>query len=76
MYSSSIEYGGSPFAQWLKNIAQVHTAEFGTRVLYTGVNPGTFDTHANQHIHPAQAVGRCNHRHRRFLPGPGRTQRQ
>ena len=49
-YSSSIEYGGSPFAQWLKNIAQVHTAGFGTRVLYTGVNPGTFDTHANQHI--------------------------
>ena len=50
IYSSSIEYGGSPFAQWLKNIAQVHLAGFGTRVLYTGVNPGTFDTHANQHI--------------------------
>ncbi len=49
-YSSSIEYGGSPFAQWLKNIAQVHLAGFGTRVLYTGVNPGTFDTHANQNI--------------------------
>jgi uncharacterized protein (DUF1501 family) len=32
----------------LKNIAQVHLAGFGTRVLYTGVNPGTFDTHANQ----------------------------
>ena len=50
IYSSSIEYGGSPFAQWLKNIAQVHLAGFGTRVLYTGVNPGTFDTHANQNI--------------------------
>ena len=50
MYSSSVEYGGSPFAQWLKNIAQVHLADFGTRVLYTGVNPGTFDTHANQNI--------------------------
>jgi len=49
-YSSSVEYGGSPFAQWLKNIAQVHLADFGTRVLYTGVNPGTFDTHANQNI--------------------------
>jgi uncharacterized protein (DUF1501 family) len=47
-YSSSVEYGGSLFAQWLKNIAQVHLAGFGTRVLYTGVNPGTFDTHANQ----------------------------
>ena len=49
-YSSSVEYGGSPFAQWLKNIAQVHIAGFGTRVLYTGVNPGTFDTHANENI--------------------------
>ena len=48
MYSSSIEYGGSPFSQWVKNIAQVHLAEFGTRVLYTGLNPGAFDTHANQ----------------------------
>ena len=49
-YSSSVEYGGTPFAQWLKNIAQVHIAGFGTRVLYTGVNPGTFDTHANENI--------------------------
>ena len=49
-YASSVEYGGSPFAQWLKNIAQVHLSDFGTRVLYTGVNPGTFDTHANQNI--------------------------
>ena len=49
-YSSSVEYGGSLFAQWLKNIAQVHIAGFGTRVLYTGVNPGTFDTHANENI--------------------------
>ena len=49
-YSSSVEYGGSPFAQWLKSIAQVHLSDFGTRVLYTGVNPGTFDTHANENI--------------------------
>ena len=49
-YSSSVEYGGSPFAQWLKNIAQVHLSGFGTRILYTGVNPGTFDAHANQNI--------------------------
>ena len=47
-YTSSVEYGGSPFAQWLKNVAQVHLAGFGTRVLYTGLNPGAFDTHANQ----------------------------
>ena len=48
MYSSSVEYGGSPLAQWMKSVAQVHLANFGTRVFYTGVNPGTFDTHANQ----------------------------
>ena len=47
-YTSTVEYGGSQFAQWVKNIAQVHLAEFGTRVLYTGLNPGAFDTHANQ----------------------------
>ena len=45
-----MEYGGSPFAQWLKNIAQVHFSDYGTRILYTGVNPGTFDTHANENI--------------------------
>ncbi len=49
-YSSSVEYGGSAFAQWCKSIAQVHLAEFGTRILYTGLNPGAFDTHANQNI--------------------------
>lgn len=48
MYESTQEYGRDLFAQWLKNIAQVHLADFGTRVLYTGLNPGTFDTHANQ----------------------------
>lgn len=47
-YASSVEYNRDLFAQWLKNIAQVHLADFGTRVLYTGLNPGTFDTHANQ----------------------------
>lgn len=48
MYSSTLEYGRDYFAQWLKNIAQVHLAGFGTRVLYTSLNPGTFDSHANQ----------------------------
>lgn len=47
-YASTVEYGGSQFSQWVKNIAQVHLAEFGTRVLYTSLNPGAFDTHANQ----------------------------
>jgi uncharacterized protein (DUF1501 family) len=50
MYSSSVTYNRDLFAQWLKNIAQVHLAGFGTRILYTSLNPGTFDTHANQNI--------------------------
>ena len=50
IYSSTVEYNGDYFSQWVRNIAQVHLAEFGTRVLYTGLNPGTFDTHANQAV--------------------------
>ena len=47
-YSSSVEYNGDQLAQWVKNIAQVHLSDFGTRILYTSLNPGDFDTHANQ----------------------------
>jgi uncharacterized protein (DUF1501 family) len=47
-YSSTVEYSGSQFAQWLKSVAMVHLAGLGTRVFYTGLNPGAFDTHANQ----------------------------
>ena len=47
-YTSPVEYNGDQFSQWVKNIAQVHLADFGTRILYTGLNPGAFDTHANQ----------------------------
>ena len=47
-YSSTVEYNGDYFSQWVKNIAQVHLSDFGTRILYTGLNPGAFDTHANQ----------------------------
>ncbi len=47
-YSSSVEYAGDLFSQWVKNIAQVHLSDFGTRVFYTSLFPGAFDTHANQ----------------------------
>ena len=47
-YSSTVEYNGDPFSQWVKNIAQVHLSDFGTRILYTRLDPGAFDTHANQ----------------------------
>ena len=49
-YSSSVEYNGDQFSQWCKNVAQVHLAGLGSRVLYTGLNPGAFDTHANQPV--------------------------
>ena len=35
-------------AQYMKNIAQVHLAEFGTRVLYTTAPYNSFDTHAGE----------------------------
>jgi len=54
-YSSSIEYGGSPLSQWLKSIAQVHLADFGTRVFYTGVNPGRYPRQPERHA--SQTVG-------------------
>ena len=45
-YTSTIEYGGSPIAQGLKNAAQVMFADFGTRVYYT--QQGSYDTHSGQ----------------------------
>ena len=45
-YSSSIEYADTPIARKLKGIAQVHTADLGTRVFYC--DHGSFDTHADQ----------------------------
>ncbi len=45
-YSSSIEYADTPIARKLRGIAQVHTAELGTRVFYC--DHGSFDTHADQ----------------------------
>ena len=48
MYSSDLEYSASAVGQYMKNIAQTHLAEFGTRVLYTTSPYNGFDTHANQ----------------------------
>ena len=45
-YSSSIEYADTSIARKLKGIAQVHTADLGTRVFYC--DHGSFDTHADQ----------------------------
>ena len=46
MYSSSVEYPDTSIAKKLKGIAQVHMANFGSRIFY--VDHGSFDSHANQ----------------------------
>ena len=46
MYSSDVEYPDTSIAKKLKGIAQVHMADFGTRVFY--VDHGSFDSHSNQ----------------------------
>ena len=45
-YSSSVEYADNPIAQSLKNVAQVMSADLGTRIYYT--THGSFDTHSNE----------------------------
>ena len=47
-YTSSVEYGNNTVAQYMRNIAQVHLADLGTRVLYTTAPYNSFDTHAGQ----------------------------
>ena len=47
-YSSTVEYAGNHIAQYMRNIAQVHLAELGTRFLYTAAPYNSFDTHAGQ----------------------------
>jgi uncharacterized protein (DUF1501 family) len=46
MYDSSVEYGATPIASKLRDIAQIHTADVGTRIFYCDY--GSFDTHAAQ----------------------------
>ena len=46
MYSSDVEYPDTSIAKKLKGIAQVHMADFGTRIFY--VDHGSFDSHSNQ----------------------------
>ena len=46
MYSSSVEYSDSTISRRLKNIAQIHLANVGTRIFYCDY--GSFDSHANQ----------------------------
>ena len=50
-YSSSVEYAGNPIAQSLKSVAQVMSADLGTRIYFT--IHGSFDTHSGELLsHP------------------------
>lgn len=51
-YTSNVEYpADSPIAQSLKGIAQVMSAELGTRIYYAA--HGSFDTHTNELVNHA-----------------------
>ena len=54
MYRSEVEYASSAMGGYLRDMAQVHNADFGTRVMFTTAPYNIFDTHANQ------AVGHAN----------------
>jgi uncharacterized protein (DUF1501 family) len=45
-YSSTVVYPDNPIAKSLRDVARVHLAGLGTRILYTA--QGGYDTHANQ----------------------------
>jgi uncharacterized protein (DUF1501 family) len=56
-YSSTIEYGTNTVAQYMRNIAQVHLADLGSRVLYTTAPYNSFDTHAGEMVAHAKLWG-------------------
>ena len=45
-YTSNVEYSSTDVGRYMKNIAQTHLADFGTRVLFTTSPYNGFDTHA------------------------------
>ena len=47
-YTSTVTYGGDAVAQYMRNIAQVHLAELGTKIMYTTAPANSFDTHASE----------------------------
>jgi uncharacterized protein (DUF1501 family) len=47
-YTSNVEYGGDSVSQYMRNIAQVITADLGVRILYTTAPYNSFDTHAGE----------------------------
>ena len=53
-YHSEVEYLMGNIGGYLRDMVQIHNAEFGTRVMFTTAPYNIFDTHANQ------AVGHSN----------------
>ncbi len=47
-YSSTVEYGADPVSWFMRDMARVHQADLGTRILYAVAPSNSFDTHANQ----------------------------
>ena len=45
-YTSEVEYAGNPIAKSLRDVARVHLAGLGTRILYT--SHGGYDTHSHE----------------------------
>ena len=45
-HTSNVEYSSTDVGRYMKNIAQTHLADFGTRVLFTTSPYNGFDTHA------------------------------
>ena len=54
-YMSSVEYPDTVIARGLRDVARVHLADLGTRVLFTA-QPG-YDTHANQESNHPKLLG-------------------
>jgi uncharacterized protein (DUF1501 family) len=54
MYHSEVEYLLGNIGGYLRDMVQVHNADFGTRIFFTTAPYNIFDTHANQ------AVGQSN----------------
>jgi len=49
-YHSEVEYNLGNIGSYLRDMVQIHNAEFGTRVLFTTAPYNIFDTHGNQMV--------------------------
>src|SRR6266851_2572735 len=47
-YASTVQYASDTVSQYMRNIAQVHLAGLGTKILYTTAPHNSFDTHATE----------------------------